>query len=256
MVIVWALLAPLLSPYNPTEQQLENRFHAPTSRYVFGTDDFGRDIYTRVLYGGRPTLAAGVVSVSLALVVGVIVGMAAGFWGGILDDILMRSADVMLAFPAMLLAILIVATLGPGVLNEIVAIAVSQIPMFARMARSVVISIARTAYVEAARAAGAGDPRILVRHVLPNLTGTMIVVGTVNLAMAIGYAAAFGFLGLGVQPPTPDWGNMVSDGARYLYDHPYIAFFPGAAITLTVVSLNFVGDAVRDYLDPTMRRLV
>jgi peptide/nickel transport system permease protein len=181
--------------------------------------------------------------------------MAAGFWGGILDDVLMRSADVMLAFPAMLLAILIVATLGPGVLNEIVAIAVSQVPMFARMVRSVVISIARTAYVEAARAAGAGKPRILVRHVLPNLIGTMIVVGTVNLAMAIGYAAAFGFLGLGIQPPTPDWGNMVSDGARYLYDHPYIAFFPGAAITLTIASLNFVGDAVRDYLDPTMRGL-
>jgi len=256
VMVLATLLAPWLTHYDPKEQQIERRFEGPSWTHLMGTDDFGRDLYTRLLYGGRPTLAAGLFSTALALVGGVVMGMMAGYHGGMIDELLMRTVDVMLAFPTILLAILIVATLGPGLLNEIVAISISQVPVFARMARAIVVAIARTTYVEAARAGGGNDARILRRHIVPNLAGSMIVVGSMNLAMAIGYAAAFGFLGLGVQPPFPDWGTMVSDGSRYIYDHPYLAFFPGAAITLTVVSLNFVGDAVRDYLDPTMRRLV
>jgi peptide/nickel transport system permease protein len=216
-----------------------------------GADDFGRDLLSRVLYGGRPILTIGVSSIALALAAGIVVGLVTGYYGGWLDHVLMALMDLTLSFPFVLLAILIVSALGPGPINAIIAIAVPTIPTFARLSRSVVISLRTMPYVEASAALGAGHGRILRRHILPNLLGPLIVMATANLAMAIGYASALNFLGLGVQPPTPDWGLMVSGGEQFIYSSLQISFFPGLAITLTVVSLNFMGDGLQAFLDPT-----
>lgn len=248
------LLAPYISPYDPFEQNVPERLQGPSLTHPMGTDDFGRDIFSRIIWGARPLLLASSSAVLLALLVGGTLGLVAGYWGGRLDDIVMRLMDVILSYPLMLLAILVVATLGPGLLNSIYAIAFSQIPVFARLVRSIVLSIVKREYILAAKAVGSGDMRITVRHVLPNLLGPTIVHATATLAIAIGYMSALSFLGLGVQPPTADWGVMVSDGRRLIYSHPLMPFFPGAAITITVVGLNFMGDGLRDFLDPTMRR--
>lgn len=248
------LLAPYISPYDPFEQNVPERLQSPSLTHPMGTDDFGRDVFSRIIWGARPLLLASSSAVLLALLVGGALGLVAGYWGGRLDDIVMRLMDVILSYPLMLLAILVVATLGPGLLNSIYAIAFSQIPVFARLVRSIVLSIVKREYILAAKAVGSGDMRITVRHVLPNLLGPTIVHATATLAIAIGYMSALSFLGLGVQPPTADWGVMVSDGRRLIYSHPLMPFFPGAAITITVVGLNFMGDGLRDFLDPTMRR--
>lgn len=248
------LLAPYISPYDPFEQNVPERLQGPSLTHLMGTDDFGRDVFSRIIWGARPLLLASSSAVLLALLVGGTLGLVAGYWGGRLDDIVMRLMDVILSYPLMLLAILVVATLGPGLLNSIYAIAFSQIPVFARLVRSIVLSIVKREYILAAKAVGSGDMRITVRHVLPNLLGPTIVHATATLAIAIGYMSALSFLGLGVQPPTADWGVMVSDGRRLIYSHPLMPFFPGAAITITVVGLNFMGDGLRDFLDPTMRR--
>jgi len=252
--VLLGLLAPAISPYDPLEQNVPARLQGPSLNHLMGTDDFGRDVFSRIIWGARPLLFASTVSILLALVIGGTVGLVAGYWGGRLDNILMRLMDVILSYPLMLLAILVVATLGPGLINAIYAIAFSQIPIFARLVRSIVFSIAKQEYILAAKAIGAGDIRITIRHVLPNLLGPTIVQATATLAIAIGYLSALSFLGLGVQPPTADWGAMVSDGRRLIYSHPLVPFFPGAAITLTVVGLNFMGDGLRDFLDPTMRQ--
>lgn len=248
------LLAPYISPYDPFEQNVPERLQGPSLTHLMGTDDFGRDVFSRITWGARPLLLASSSAVLLALLVGGALGLVAGYWGGRLDDIVMRLMDVILSYPLMLLAILVVATLGPGLLNSIYAIAFSQIPVFARLVRSIVLSIVKREYILAAKAVGSSDMRITVRHVLPNLLGPTIVHATATLAIAIGYMSALSFLGLGVQPPTADWGVMVSDGRRLIYSHPLMPFFPGAAITITVVGLNFMGDGLRDFLDPTMRR--
>jgi len=254
IVVLAVALAPVLSPYDPAVQNPADQFASPSPHHLMGTDDFGRDIFSRVLYGGRPILAIGISSIAIALVVGLIVGLLTGYYGGWLDQVLMALMDVMFSFPFVLLAILIVTALGPGPINTVIAIAVASIATFARLARSLVISLRKMSYIEASIAIGAGDGRILRRHILPNLLGPLLVMATANLAMAIGYASALNFLGLGVQPPTPDWGVMVSDGKQFIYSALQVPFFPGLAITLTVISLNFMGDGLQALLDPTGRR--
>jgi peptide/nickel transport system permease protein len=210
-------------------------------------------VFTRVLYGGRPILFTGFVSVFAALALGLVIGMVAAYWGGVLDNSLMRLMDVMLSFPSVLLAILIVAALGVGLSNAIVAITFAMVPVFARLVRSLVVTLVKEEYVTAARALGAGDLRILSQHILPNMIPPIIVQASAMLAIAIATATALNFLGLGVEPPTPDWGLMVSDGQKLIFDAPYVPLFPGIAITLTVLSINYVGDGLRDHLDPKLR---
>lgn len=253
MIMVSALAAPILSPHSPTERNIARRFQPPSAEHLFGTDDFGRDVFTRVLYGARPILFVSIASVVLAQAVGLTIGVAAAWFGGQVDQALMRLMDVMLSFPAVLLAILIVTGLGANLLNSIVAISFALTPVFARLMRASATTILNEAYVESAHALGMPSWAILFRHVLPNMRSVILVNATVNLAIAMSYASALNFLGLGVQPPTPDWGLMVNDGKRFIFDHPHLLFFPGLAITLTVLSVNFIGDALRDYFDPTLR---
>lgn len=255
LVVLLTILAPILTPYGPAENNIPERLQGPSLTHPFGTDEFGRDLLTRVLYGGRPILAVGIVSVLSAMAAGIIIGLIATYWGrdGMLDDVLMRLMDVMLSFPAILLAILIVAALGPGLYNMSVAIAFSMVPIFARLVRSVVITLVNEEYVLAARAVGASDFRIVRKHIFPNMIPPIIVQASAMLAVAIATSSALSFLGLGVEAPTPDWGLMVSEGQRLIFDAAHVAFFPGIAITLTVLAVNFIGDGLRDHLDPRLK---
>lgn len=252
-VVVVSVAAPWIAPHDPVKIDIPQRLQSPSLAHPFGTDEFGRDLLTRVLYGGRPVLLTGLLSVLAAMAAGTAIGVVAGYVGGGVDNLLMRLIDVMLSFPAVLLAILIVASLGTGVANAIIAITFSLIPTFARVARALTLSLTVDQFVLAARAVGATHIRIIGRHILPNLLAPLIVQATAMLAIAIAFASALSFLGLGVEPPTPDWGLMVSEGQRLIYDALWVPFFPGLAITLTVLAVNFLGDGLRDRLDPTLR---
>jgi len=252
-VVLGALFAGYLTPYYPDVPDVQARLVGPTGSHPFGTDEFGRDLLTRILFGARPILLAGLLSVCSAMAVGIVIGTSAAFWGGRLDDVLMRLMDVMLSFPAILLAILIVASLGPGLANAIIAIAFSMIPFFARLVRSIVLTLGRQDYVTAARSLGSPDLHIITRHVFPNMIPPILVQATAMLAVAISYSSALNFLGLGIAPPAADWGLMVSEGQRLVFDAPHVPIFPGLAITLTVLSVNFLGDGLRDRLDPMLR---
>ena len=253
IMVALSLLAPWLAPHDPTAVNIPDRLQPPSLAYPFGTDEFGRDLLSRVIYGGRPVLASSLISVLVAMAIGVAIGTLAGYAGGRTDNLLMRLIDIMLSFPAILLAILIVAALGTGLGNAIVAITFSLIPSFARLARALTLSLSQDQYVLAARSVGSSDARIVLRHLLPNMAPPIIVQATALLAIAIAYASALGFLGLGVEPPTPDWGLMVSEGQRLIFDAIWVPLFPGLAITVTVLSVNFLGDGLRDRLDPAMR---
>lgn len=252
-VVFCSVAAPLLSPYDPIQIDIPQRLQAPSWPHLFGTDEFGRDLLTRVLYGGRPVLLTSFLSVLAAAVAGTAIGTLAGYLGGQVDNLLMRLIDVMLSFPAVLLAILIVAALGTGVPNAIIAVTFSLVPTFARVARALALSLTLEQFVVASHAIGATGPQIIWRHLLPNLLPPIIVQATAMLAIAVAFASALSFLGLGVEPPTPDWGLMVSEGQRLIYDALWVPFFPGLAITLTVLAVNFLGDGLRDRLDPTLR---
>jgi peptide/nickel transport system permease protein len=247
------ILAPWIRPYDPMASDTAHLLQPPTPAHPFGTDAFGRDVLSRVLLGGRPTLLASLSAVILATAAGLVIGTVAGYARGWADMVLMRLMDVLLSFPFILLALVLVAALGPGLLNLIISIAFTQVPVFARLCRSVALSVATTEYVDAARALGMGHRRILWRHMAPNMVGPAIVQAATTMGLAIGLVAAFNFLGLGVQPPTPDWGDMVSDGRTYIFTAPYLAFFPGMAITITVIALSFLADGLRDVLDPATR---
>jgi peptide/nickel transport system permease protein len=249
---VVAIAAPLAAPRDPALQTLEDKRHAPGARYWLGADEFGRDIASRLVYGSRVALAVGVVSVLIALALGTLLGMVAGVIGGAVDEVVMRLLDMLLAFPYLLLAIAIVSALGPGLGNTILAVGVWATPAFARVIRSSVLSVKEQEYVQAARAIGAGTSRILWRHVLPNCLSVMIVYSALYMASAILLEAALSFLGLGVQPPTPSWGLMVSTGRDFITIAPHIATFPGLAIAVAVLGFNLLGDGLRDALDPKM----
>lgn len=249
-LVLVALLSPVLAPYDPLEQNLDGRLQPPSLAHPLGTDDFGRDILSRIIYGARISLRIGLIALSIALSAGTFLGLIAGYKGGWLDSSIMRLMDIMLAFPSILLAIGIVAVIGPGIDNAMLAISIVMVPQFARLVRSSVLSIREMAYVEAARALGAGDGRILIRSVLPNCLAPLIVQTTLSMATAVLDAAGLSFLGLGAQPPQPEWGAMLAGGRELLLKAPWVMTFPGLAIFVVVLGLNLFGDGLRDALDP------
>lgn len=251
--VLTAVLAPVLAPYDPIEQSLVERREPPSSQNPLGLDDLGRDILSRVIFGARKSLQVGVMSVTMAIVVGTWIGATSGYLGGWVDSLVMRIMDIMLAFPALLLAIAIVTILGPGLLNMLYAIGIVSIPVYARVARASVLGVKVQDYVLAARALGASPARILVRHVMPNCLTPLIVQGTLGIGTAILDAAGLSFLGLGAQPPTPEWGAMLGQGRYAMFTAPHIVLFPGLAIVLTVLGFNLLGDGLRDALDPRLR---
>ena len=248
-----ALLAPWLAPYDPARQSLIEKRAKPGAKYLLGADEFGRDILSRVIYGSRVALLVGVLSATIAVVGGLVLGMIAGFIGGWLDSLMMRGIEILLAFPYLLLALAIVAALGPGSLNTTIAVGVWGVPAVTRIVRGSVLALRETEYVGAARAIGAPVLALLRRHILPNIVPSLIVYGTLFMANAILLEAALSFLGLGVQPPTASWGLMVSTGRDVLLVAPHVATVPGLAIMLAVLAFNLVGDGLRDALDPRLR---
>ncbi|WP_307479990.1 nickel transporter permease [Cytobacillus purgationiresistens] len=251
--IIMAIFAPLIAPSGINDQALDKRLLSPSSEHWFGTDDFGRDIFSRVIFGARISLWVGFLAVMGSLVVGSLLGILAGYYGKWVDTIISRVFDIMLAFPSILLAIAIVAVLGPSLRNALIAIAVINIPNFGRLIRSRVLSVKQEEYIVAARAVGMKNSRILFRHVLPNSMAPIIVQGTLAIATAIIEAAALSFLGLGAEAPNPEWGKMLSDARPLLTQAPWTMFFPGIAIMLTVLGFNLMGDGLRDALDPRMK---
>ncbi|MBV9358492.1 MAG: ABC transporter permease [Chloroflexi bacterium] len=253
LVLFCAVFAAQVAPYNPTKQDFRLKLLPPSREHVMGTDDLGRDVFSRVVWGAQASLAAGAVAASLALGVGLVLGMLAAYYGGRADTVIMRGMDVVLAFPYILLAIGVVAILGPGLRNAMIAIGIVYIPFYARVVRGSVLAIRGREYVDAARTLGASDHRIMWQHVLPNTLAPLIVLTTLNVGQAIIDTAGLSFLGLGTQPPTPDWGNMLAGGRNYIIDAPWIVTFPGLAILATVLAFNLMGDALRDAFDPRLR---
>jgi peptide/nickel transport system permease protein len=254
VLIATAIAAPQLAPYDPFEQNLRARRAAPGEPFLLGGDQFGRDILSRLIFGARVSLSISLASVTFGLVVGSVLGMIAGFRGGWLDTVIMRAMDMLLSFPYLLLAILIVSVLGPGMTNTILAIGIWTTPAFARVARGAVASLRDRDFVHAARSLGAREPRILFGHLLPNTIATLVVYGALNLAYAVLMESALSFLGLGVQPPTPSWGGMIASGRDFITTAPHIATIPGIAIAVTVLGFNLLGDGLRDALDPRSAR--
>lgn len=249
----FAILAPALAPYDPARQVLLDSLLPPGADHLLGTDEFGRDILSRTLFGTQISLLVGVLAVVLSSLVGTILGQIAGYRGGWLDDVLMRVMDALFAFPALLLALIINTILGNSLTNAIIAIAIVSTPGFARLARGSTLAIREREFVQAARALGAGDLRILGLHVLPNIAGPLIVNASNLMSAAIITEGSLSFLGLGVQPPTPSWGSMLRTGYGYLDTHPWLALAPGGATMIAVLAFNFVGDAIRDAVDPRLR---
>jgi len=248
-----ALAAPLLAPADPLKQVLSTRLKPPTSAHWLGTDQLGRDVLSRMLFGARISLLIGVVVVGLAGSLGTFVGVVAGYTGGWLDEGLMRLTDIFFAFPALILAMAISGALGPSLTNAMIAIAVVSWPVYARLVRSQVLSLRQREYVEAARSLGASTPSIIWRHILPNTLAPLMVQASFDLGGAILAAAGLSFIGFGTQPPTPEWGVMISEGRNYIATQPWLSLFPGLAILFTVAAFNLIGDGLRDALDPRLR---
>jgi len=252
--ILVAILADVLCPHNPVRQNLSVALRLPSWNHLLGTDELGRDILSRIVMGARVSLLMSTAAVAGASVLGTLLGTAAGYFGGRLDHVLMRGIDVLLALPGILLAITIIAVLGPGLVNVVVAIAINGIPIFSRLARAATLSVRETDYVQAARAMGAGERRILTLHVLPNIVAPLLIQSTLLMATAILTASSLSFLGLGAQPPTPEWGAMLSSGRNYLTSSPHVGTFPGIALMLAVLGFNMLGDGLRDALDPRLNQ--
>jgi glutathione transport system permease protein len=253
-IIIAAVAAPVLAPGDPIAQDYDHLMEGPSLAHPFGTDNFGRDILSRVIYGAQISLRLGLLGTIVGVAVGALIGMIAGFYGGWVDSLSMRLLDIQLAFPGLLLAIVIITVLGVGELNVIIAIGVFSIPVFARVLRGSIISLREQDFIQAARAVGVSDSRLMTVHLLPNALAPVVVLTTLRLGTAILTAASLGFLGLGVRPPSPEWGTMLSEGRTYMQLAPHIAIFPGLAILITVIALNLLGDGLRDALDPKMKR--
>ncbi len=253
LLIVLAFIGPSVSPYHPLIPEPLNRLKGPSWGHPFGTDSLGRDILSRIIYGSRISIIIGLIAVSISLIPGTILGLLSGFYGKWVDDPIMRSMDIMLAFPAILLAIFITAILGPSLFNTMVAVGIVYIPHFARVVRSSVLSLKEQLFIEAVRAVGGSDLRIIALHILPNTIPPIIVYATLGMGTAVLQAAALGFLGLGAQPPTPEWGAMLSEGRQYIQNAPHVAAFPGLAIFVLVLGFNLFGDGLRDLLDPSLK---
>jgi len=251
--VVSAAFAPFVAPYDPLETNLEETLQGHSFKHWLGTDEQGRDILSRIIYGGRMSLAIGVVSVAISSIFGVVLGLIAGFSGGKTDNVVMRIMDILIAFPGMLLALAIVSALGPGIFNLMVAIGIYSIPIFARVVRGSVLTVKEMEFVEAARANALSNFYILLTHILPNCIGPILVLSTLRIATAILTGAGLSFLGLGPQPPTPEWGAMLSSGRMYLRAAPWVATYPGLAIMFVVLGFNIFGDGLRDALDPKLK---
>ena len=254
LLILMALLAPIIAPASPTKQDLINQFIAPGRDHLFGTDEFGRDIFSRIIYGARISLQVGLIAVGIAMVVGTLIGLIGGYYGGWFDMVTQRLIEIMLAFPGLLLALAIIAVLGNGIQNVMIAVGVGSVPSYARLVRAQVMAAKEKDYVEAARAIGARDVRLISKHIFPEVISSLIVLSSLGIAGAILSAAALSFIGLGAQPPTPEWGAMLSQGRDFLRDQWWITTFPGIFIAFTVLGFNLLGDGLRDALDPQGNR--
>lgn len=253
--VLLALCADLIADYDTVviAQNIEQRLQPPSSQHWFGTDNYGRDIFARVIHGSRMSLTIGVVSTVVSVLCGGILGALAGFYGGKVDNIISRIMDALLCIPAILMALCIIAALGPGLVNLMIAITISQVPGFTRLIRSVIMTLRDQDYVEAARSCGTSDVRIICRHIIPNALGPIIVQATMAMADMILTAAGLSFIGMGIAPPTPEWGTMLSEGREQIRNAPYMITFPGIAIVLSALSFNMLGDGLRDALDPRLK---
>ncbi|MCQ6266324.1 ABC transporter permease [Fictibacillus sp. WQ 8-8] len=251
--VITAIFGPLFAPYDPLQQDLANNFQGASAEHWLGTDNLGRDTLSRLIYGARISLEISMASVGLALIVGLVLGVTAGYYGGKIETLIMRFIDILLAFPGILLAIVIVAVLGNGLVNTMMAVAIFSVPDFARIIRASVISLKEMEYIEACKAAGASNLRIILRHIIPNSLSPVIVQTTLMMGTAILTASGLSFIGLGVQPPNPEWGAMLSKARELLRSAPLAAIAPGTAITLVVLSFSLVGDGLRDALDPKLK---
>ncbi|NLD98088.1 MAG: ABC transporter permease [Synergistaceae bacterium] len=254
LLIFFAITADVIAPYKYYEQNLINSFQSPSKEHLFGTDEFGRDILSRIIHGSRISLQVGLIAVGISVIFGGFFGAVAGYYGGRIDNLIMRGMDILLSSPSILLAIAIAASLGPGLYNMMVAVGISTTPQYARIIRGSVLSLRGQEFVEAAKAVGSSDTRIIMKHILPNCLAPIIVQSTLGVASAILTAAGLSFIGLGIQPPTPEWGAMLSGGREYIRDFAYMTVFPGLAIMITILALNFLGDGLRDVLDPKLKR--
>lgn len=250
LIVLVAIFAPLLAPFNPIEQSTINRLEDPSSTHPLGRDDFGRDVLSRIIYGTRVALTVGVLSVLLGGALGTTIGIVAGYFGGRIESLLMRLVDVLLSFPDLITGLLVMAVLGSGQVKLIIAIGLTIAPRFARIAYGPTLALKEKEFVEAARALGQRSRIILSRHILPNVGGELLVLGSLWTASAIRLEASLSFIGLGVPPPTPTWGQMIRDGTRYLAEFPLLSLAPGVALLITVFAFNLVGDGLRDVLDP------
>ncbi|MDW7738641.1 MAG: ABC transporter permease [Bacillota bacterium] len=253
LLIVVAIIGPSLTVYDPFRVDYSTKLLSPSSTHWLGTDHNGRDIFTRLVHGTSITLYIGFLSVLVGAVIGVPLGIISGYYGKIYDSIIMRCIDVLLAFPGILLAIALVSVLGGSIFNVILAVGVFSVPGFARIVRGSTMAVSKLEYIDAVRALGASDLRIIVLHILPNILSPIIVQATIRIAIAILIASGLSFLGLGAQPPTPEWGAMLSSGRSYMFDHPHVALFPGLAIVTVVLAFNLFGDGLRDAFDPKMK---
>jgi peptide/nickel transport system permease protein len=253
IVVVLALLAPILSPFDPLDQHVLDRLQPSSATYWLGTDTYGRDTLSRLLWGARTSLVIGLASVAIAMVIGSVIGIVAGYFGGRLDMVIMRAMDVLLSFPTLIMGLIVVAMLGPSAVNLIIAIALTGLAPFARVARAPTIAIKEREFIEACRALGFSDLRIMVVHVLPNVFADILVMGSLWLATAIRVEASLSFIGLGIAPPAPTWGGMIREGFENILESASLAVVPGLAILLVVFALNLVGDGLRDVTDPKLR---
>ena len=254
VMILLCILAPVLTSYGYADQALVDRFQLPSSNHLLGTDEFGRDILSRILYGGRLSFLIGLGSMAVSLLLGTFLGALAGFFEGPLDAFIMRIMDMLLAIPQLVLAIAIAAALGGGIGNVILAVSISSLPGYARIMRASVLSVKKQEYIEAAQTTGASLGRLLLVHILPNCLGPLIVQATLGVGVSILSAASLSFIGVGITPPTPEWGAMLSTGRAYIRDYPHLTLFPGLAIALSIFALNVLGDGIRDAFDPKQRR--
>jgi len=252
-ILAMAILAPWISPEGYNRQVLGDRLQEPSSEHIMGTDQFGRELKSRIVWGARISLRVGVMAMAISLSFGTVLGLVAGFYGGSVERVIMGFVDVLLAFPGILLAIFIVAVLGPGLSNAMIAVGIAGVPQFARLVRGSTLSVRETEYIEAQHALGSPDFRIVSRHIMPNIIAPIVVLATLNIGTAILAAAGLGFLGLGAEPPVPEWGAMISQGRQHLRSAWWVGVFPGMAILVTVLGFNLLGDGLRDALDPRVR---